>query len=185
MNFSLDKSALLVIDVQRYFFEMVAPVKPQIITLIESFRKANLPIVFTRHAHKKGEPAGQMGRWWHEELPIDGDEESLLIKDITPLKSEMVLVKTKYSAFENTNLAETLREKGVGTVVICGVMTNVCVETTARHAFMKDFQPVVIEDACAANTKEHHKAAILNLSYGFAYVEKTDFILSKLPHENI
>lgn len=182
-------SALLVIDMQRYFLDPEADaylpdalgILPNILTLIESFRKRGRPVVFTRHAHKKGEPTGQMGRWWNNKLPWEGDPQAELIGELKPQKDELVITKTRYSAFEKTELEKYLRERGIDTVIICGVMTHLCVETTARHAFMLDFQPVIIKDACATESREHQEATFLNLAHGFAeIVSVREIILRQL-----
>lgn len=184
----LKKSALLVIDMQRYFLQPKAPaylegaprIVPNIKLLIDSFRNAGLPVVFTRHAHKKGEPANQMRRWWGDELPWEGDRYAEIIKELVPRDDEIVITKTRYSAFEETELDLALRRQGIAAVVLCGVMTNLCVETTARHAFMKDLQPIVVEDACATKRDDYHDASILNLAYGFAFIERADRLIDKL-----
>lgn len=182
------KSALIVIDVQRYFFEhdaeaflkSASAIIPNLLKLIDAFRSAGLPIVFTRHAHKMGEPTGQMGKWWNEKLPYEGTCQADFTSEIVPMPGDLVITKTRYSAFEMTDLDVWLCDRNVTIVVLVGVMTNLCVETTARHAFMKDFQPVIVEDACAANTTRHHKASILNLSYGFARIVKTDDVIGSI-----
>lgn len=181
-------AALLVIDIQRYFFKSTggaflegAPaILPNILKLVDAFRKTKFPIVMTRHAHKTGEPTGQMGRWWNDKLPIDGTLDAELIAELSPASGEIILTKTRYSAFEGTDLDKQLKKLGADLLFICGVMTNLCVETTARHAFMKNFQPIIVEDACAANTPEHHRASILNLSYGFASIITTREVIEAL-----
>jgi nicotinamidase-related amidase len=185
---SLEKSALLVIDMQRYFLEPGAraflegapPITENVRLLIDAFRKAGLPVIFTRHAHKRGESTGQMGRWWKDKLPWEDGREAQLIEGIAPAEGEMLITKNRYSVFEGTELMEALERQGANTLVLCGVTTNLCVETTARHAFVKDIQPIVVEDACAAKTPEYHQASILNLSYGFAHIETTRSIVSQL-----
>jgi len=185
---SLQSSALLIIDMQRYFLESKAPafldppdeLIPNVIKLVGAFREAKRPIIFTRHAHKKGGSTGQMGNWWGDELPYEGDKFSELVKGLPVEEADIILTKTKYSAFEETELDIALKREGIDTVVICGVMTNLCVETTARHAFMKDFNVIIIDDACATKSEDYHRASILNLSYGFAHIEKTKEIIEKL-----
>lgn len=182
------RSGLIVIDMQRYFISRsarayiygAAKIVPKILSLIEIFRKYRLPVIFTRHAHKRPQTTGQMGLWWKNKLPWADNPESELINEIVPQHGEILLTKNQYSAFEGTNLNRKLKTRGIKTVVMCGVMTNLCVETSARHAFMKGLQPIVIEDACAANTNRHHRAALLNLSYGFAYIVKTNDIINDL-----
>lgn len=184
-DFNLSRPALAVIDMQRYFLDedadayLGAPraLVANVTGLIRAFRDSRRPIVFTRHAHRKGDDAGQMGKWWGGKLPREGDRYSELIDDVRPEEGELVLTKTRYSAFEGTELDAWLLERGVDTLVICGVMTNLCVETTARHAFMKELQPLVVEDACASNSTKFHRASITNLEYGFAYIEETSSVI--------
>jgi len=173
---------------QRYFLEeeadayLGAPesLLKNVIGLTGAFRQAKRPVVFTRHAHRKGSDAGQMGRWWDGRLPWEGERQSDLVDDLSPQDGELLITKERYSAFEGTCLDEWLRERGVRTLVLCGVMTNLCVETSARHAFMKEIQPVVVEDACASSSKKLHRASIANLEYGFAYIEKTTSLIDLL-----
>ncbi len=184
----VDSPALLVIDMQRYFLdpkedaflEKGPAIVPNVKKLISVFRKKGLPIIFTRHAHRKGEGTGQMGSWWKNDLPWDGDPAADLIADIGPAEGEQIITKSRYSAFERTIVGPYFKGHGIETVVICGVMTHLCVETSARHAFILDFQPVVVSDACATQTDEHHKASLLNLGHGFAHICDTKTLLSLL-----
>lgn len=183
----LQLPALIVIDLQKYFlsndgdaFLSDAPkIVPNIHKLIEKFREKKLPIVYTRHAHKKNEETGQMGKWWGNQLPWEGDSQSEIISDINPRSDELVIIKKHYSAFFDTELEKYLKNKKIKEIVLCGVLTNCCIETTARDGFMRNFQPVVIEDACATKSKNYHEASILNLSYAFSHISKTtEFIKS-------
>lgn len=153
---------------------------PNVLKLIASFRKNNLPVIFTRHANKKGSGCGVMGKWWNNKLPRDGDVQSELAPKLKPADGEIVITKEKYSAFEQTGLKAILTKLNINEVILCGVMTHLCVETTARHAFLLDFQPVIISDACASDTISHHKAALLNLGHGFAHITSTKEIIKIL-----
>ncbi len=185
----LERSALIVIDMQRYFLDpkarafldTPASLIPNACALIEAFRRANLPVLFTRHAHRRDRPTGQMGRWWGDDLPFEDDPFSQLYPAIKPEAGEVVLIKTHYSAFEETELDHHLRTQGIDTLVLCGVMTNVCVETTARHAFMKELQPVIVADACATKSDDYQNASLTNLAYAFGPTPNTKSILAMLP----
>lgn len=187
-DLDLTSSALAVIDMQRYFLDKGADASlgaqaslfVNVKRIIGAFRQAAKPVAFTRHAHERGADAGQMGRWWKGRLPWEGDVQSELADGLLPAPDELVLTKTRYSAFEGTSFDAWLWERGVRTLVICGVMTNLCVETTARHAFLKDFETVVVEDACASSRPDFHDASILNLGYGFASIVSTDGIITSL-----
>ena len=65
-------------------------------------------------------------------------------------------------------------------VVVCGVLTNLCCETTARSAFMRGFEVYFLEDGTATFSEEMHEAALLNLGYGFAILTKIDDVIRAL-----
>jgi isochorismate hydrolase len=104
--------------------------------------------------------------WWGDLInkrdPMCGISPKLYHKNATVVK------KTQYDAFYQTPLENLLREKGVTQVVITGVMTNLCCETTARSAFVRGFSVFFTVDGTATYNEEFHKATLLNLSYGFA-----------------
>jgi ureidoacrylate peracid hydrolase len=88
------------------------------------------------------------GDWYEDILPLDGD---------------IVVVKNRYDAFQGTNLDLVLRSHGIRTVVMTGVVTNVCVETSARSAFVRDYYVVMAEDGCAAYVPEDHAQTMRNI----------------------
>jgi thioredoxin reductase (NADPH) len=96
------------------------------------------------------------------------------------LSPDRLLVKSHYSAFCSTDLESWLRKQQCDTLVICGVQTHLCCETTAREAFMLDLAPVVVADACAAKDEELHLGALRNLAHGFSVIGTTDQLASAL-----
>lgn len=84
-----------------------------------------------------------------------------------------MMSKEHYSAFQGTGLAARLARLGVTDIFLCGVMTHLCVDTTARHGFMLGFRPTVIADACCSKSQAYHRAALLALGHGFADIIKT------------
>lgn len=82
---------------------------------------------------------------------------------IRPIEGDIVVVKNRYDAFQGTNLDLVLRSHGIRTVVMTGVVTNVCVETTARSAFVRDYYVVMAEDGCAAYVREDHEQTMRNI----------------------
>jgi nicotinamidase-related amidase len=77
---------------------------------------------------------------------------------------DLVVDKVRFDAFQWTSLEPLLRGLGVTAVMICGVVTNICVESTARSAFMRDFPVTLLADCCAAKTRRLHELAIEVLS---------------------
>lgn len=188
MELNTRASALLVIDMQNYFvdekcsgFMEAAPaVLPNVKRLLEAYRKRGLPVLFTAHAHEAPALDGGLMHWWWDELIMKGTGESRIVDALAPREDEKVLVKNRYSAFYHTDLETNLRCLRVEDIVITGVMTNLCCESTARDAFFRDYRVFFMMDATAATTEEFHVATLRNLSYGFAYVTDTDSLLRSL-----
>jgi nicotinamidase-related amidase len=188
MELAREKSALLVIDMQNFFVDTrskgLGPISPTVLSntrrLIQAFRKSGRPIIYTRHVHREdGSDAGILG-WWWPDMIVEGGWDSEIHEEIAPEPSDKVIFKHRYSAFYNTDLEIVLRCKGIEDVVICGVMTNLCCESTAREAYFRDYRVFFLADATGTAHPEMHAATLLNLSYGFAYVTTTDDIVSQL-----
>ncbi len=103
----------------------------------------------------------------------------------TPADGDFVVVKTRYSAFHNTDLESRLRAAGVDTLVICGLTTECCVDAAARDAFQRDFHVFVAGDACAAYQPDIHQAALRSLELNCAILAASDAIVTaweRSPH---
>jgi nicotinamidase-related amidase len=188
MKLKKGKTALLVIDMQNFFVDTrskgLGPISPTVLAntgrVIKAFRKANQPVIFTRHVHREdGSDAGILG-WWWPDMIVEGSKDSEIHRDIAPTPDEKVILKHRYSAFYNTDLEIMLRCQEIEDVVICGVMTNLCCESTARAAYFRDFRVFFLADATGTAYPEMHQATLLNLAYGFAYITTTDDIVSQL-----
>jgi nicotinamidase-related amidase len=92
----------------------------------------------------------------------------------------MTIPKKRYSAFFGTDLDKVLRSRGIRDLIISGVMTNLCCETTARDAFMKDYRVFFLIDGTATRRSELHLATLKNLGFGFAYLLTCDELIQKL-----
>ena len=162
--------ALLVIDVQNHFSSMATPILHNLNTTISLCRRASIPVIFTRHCHKSPSDAGMLEEWWSGDLIVDGTAEAELLEALDRKSSDLVVEKSTYSAFRSTGLEEKLVEMGVKEVIVTGVMTNLCCETTSREAFVRGFRVFFSADATATSDVELHEAALKNLAYGFAYL---------------
>lgn len=184
-SFNLQNSALLVIDAQEYFINKNShayiPSSKAVISsvreLISLYEKNNLPIVFTRHAYLKKENPGIMKKWWKD--VIYNDDKLSEIKNELMTKNAKVFRKTRYSAFEKTGLEKYLKEKSIKRILISGFMTNLCCDTTARGAFMKDFETYFLIDGTAAYNEELHSASLKTLSQGFVVPVTTEQIIDE------
>ena len=106
-----------------------------------------------------------------------------IVDGLKPADAELVVRKPRYDAFLHTPLEEAFRARGIDTVVIGGVITNCCVDTSARSAFMRGFGVLVLEDCVGTFTQERdlHDAALRNLSLLFAVVRDSS-VLAEAVH---
>ncbi|CAL9231275.1 unnamed protein product [Arabidopsis halleri] len=168
-------ATLLVIDMQNHF-SMAKPILNNALTTIDICRRASIPVFFTRHNHKSPTDHGMLGEWWNGDLILDGTTDSEIIPEIYHQVTgpDEIVEKSTYSAFHNTRLHEKLDKIGVKEVIVIGVMTNLCCETTAREAFVNGFRVFFSTDATATVNEELHEATLMNLAYGFAYLVDCD-----------
>ena len=167
------ESCLLVIDMQRYFldeeshaFLPAAPaIVPGILGLVKAYYVKKYPVVFTRHINDQHN-AGMLAKWWDDIIPAD-DEISALIPEL-PLEGATVITKTQYDAFYQTDLDDQLKRNNVRQVVITGVQTDLCCETTARSAFVRGYEVIIGIDATATENEDLHVASLSTLAHGFA-----------------
>ena len=96
---------------------------------------------------------------------------------ISPLPTERVVIKHRYSAFINTDLNTVLKARNIQSVLVCGVATNVCVETTARDAYMYDYYVTMIDDCSAAYEAKLHLGTLDNMRRHFGLVASSHEII--------
>jgi len=99
---------------------------------------------------------------------------------LAPRRGERIIWKHRYSGFYNTDLEVVLRGMGATDLIIAGILTNICCETTARDAFMRDFRVFFLADATATSEPEFQAATLKNLAYAFAYVLTVDSLLKQV-----
>jgi len=166
------RAALLLLDLQKYFLDpgshAFVPSAPAILDgllgLAGAFRRRRRPVIWTRHGNTPAD-AGRMANWWRDML-LPGSTAAGWA--VPPEPGDIVVDKTGYDAFLGTDLASILTMADTSQVVVCGVMTHLCCETTARSAFGRGFEVFFPADGTAAPTRAFHAASLLNLGHGFA-----------------
>lgn len=193
MQLRKESSALLVIDMQEFFLDPKSPsftcgglaILPVLQRLIAGFRAAGRPVIYTKHVHHPDHlDSGIMG-WWWKGMCIEGSPESEIHRDLAPLPSEKVVLKHRYSAFYNTDLETILRCLKIEDLVITGIMTNMCCESTARDAYFRDYRVFFLADGTGSINEEMQLASLLNLAFGFAHVTTSDRIMEDLQSPEI
>src|SRR2546429_2773097 len=175
-------TALLIIDMQRDFMEpggfgetlgndvsqLARAIEP-IAAVLNAAREAGMLVVHTREGHlpdlsdappakvQRGAPSlrigdpGPMGR-----ILIRGEAGHDIIPALYPLAGEIVIDKPGKGAFYATGLDDMLRERGIENLLVCGVTTEICVNTTVREANDRGYRCVVLADGCASYFPEFH-----------------------------
>jgi len=191
-NFDPKQSALLILDMQSYFLQpsshafipSAVAIIPGLKQLAQSYYAHNLTVVFTQHLNSQ-QDAGAMSRWWQDLITIENPMSAIIPE--FDFSNRYVMRKNQYDAFYQSNLEQYLSKKGITQVVISGVMTHLCCETTARSAFVRGFDVFFLIDGTATYNREHHMASLLNLAHGFAtpiLVSDVQAHVNNLPEKN-
>jgi len=176
----LDGAALLVIDIQAFYYPggMLPLVEPEAASanarrLVEHFRKAGRPVIHVQHL-PKGVDAPD---------PTGIDPQYRIHPDVLPRPGEVVIGKHYANAFRDTELLATLRNLGVTKLIVCGMQTHMCVEAAVRAAADLGFEVTVVRDACATRAltdngvevpaAQVHAAALAAMASSYATVVST------------
>ena len=177
-EFERDRSVLIVVDMQNDFVLEGAIMCvnearkqiPKIQTLISKCRELGVPVIYTVQdtdpvfcplevaSVPKLKTAGMRV----------GTRGYQVVDELAPLPDEVIIRKRRFSAFYQTDLDIVLRNirgviKPVDTVIICGTVTNICCESTARDACFRDYKVILGSDVCSAHTLEAHNATLENM----------------------
>ena len=171
------RTAVLVVDMLNEFCKeggaMVLPgyealIGPQT-RLIEAARTAGAPIVFVVDTHRRHM---RREREFVKRTPhcIEGEWGCQVIEELAPREDDIFVIKRRYSGFFNTDLDLTLKDMGVDTVVVMGVVTNICVRSTVHDAFFHGYQVIVPEDCVAATGPREQESSLYDIATHFGFV---------------
>jgi ureidoacrylate peracid hydrolase len=187
-------AALIVVDVQNDFVSpegsagkrgddvsAAVAMVPNLIRLIDEARRVGLTIVYVRTTHSEWTDTPS---WIYRSSQKgalntcrEGTWGAEFYDGISPLPTERVVIKHRYSAFINTDMNTVLKARGVESVLVCGVATNVCVETTARDAYIYDYYVTMIDDCSAAYDARLHMNTLENIRRHFGLVASSQQII--------
>ena len=179
------RTALLVVDIQNLFvgFPLHPPVEevlPRLHRFIHAARAAGVTIVRIQNvipdAMYSEVYGGQFGRPTSFLAP--GSENAALYPGFEPESGDVLITKPRYSAFIGTPLETVLRARGIRTVIVAGLTTDVCVSSTARDAFQRDFHTVTLADCAAEQTQARHESGLATLASVFGLVCDSSDVLA-------
>ena len=205
VRFDIDpgRTALVIVDMQNCFVAgspVAAPAGAQVAgrlnRLAAAVRGAGIPVVWTRHVVRPdGSNTGLLG----ELVPpvaagvINDDAPTAALHPLMDLRpGDIVVDKPRFGSFHGTDLEMILRSRGIDTLILGGINTNVCVDTTAREAAVREFRVLFLRDGTAnfdlpggglgpASAEELQRAACAVMAFGFAEVVTVDQVLSRIP----
>ncbi|PYM41677.1 MAG: cysteine hydrolase [Candidatus Rokuibacteriota bacterium] len=155
--------------------------------VIDAGRHAGSPVLFVVDTHRRNVRQDRefLKRTSH---CLEGSWGAQVIEDLDPRPDDLYIVKRRYSAFFNTDLDLTLRDLQVNTLVIFGVVTNICVRSTVHDAFFLGYQVVVPEDCVAATGPREQESSLYDIGTHFGIVadseQVTGALLRSAPLEN-
>ena len=166
--------------------------------VIEAARAAGIPLVFLQMTYSPdlsdaGGPDSpnyqkELGLIMMRQRPelagkllVRGSWDWQIVEALKPKDGDIVVEKSRYDGFTRTGLAETLRRLGVRNLLFTGIATNICVESTARHAFFEEFWPILVEDAVNhAGPDFNRQATVWAFEWVFGWVTQTEDIVAAL-----
>jgi nicotinamidase-related amidase len=163
-----ERTALLNVDLQNFFVES-APDGPGVLERINSLaqlcRQAGILVIHTMHVLRpNGSNAGVLGQLVpavvEEGFLYAGARTAALHEGLVVAPQDITLEKPRFGAFHGTDLEMILRTKGIDTVIITGISTDVCCDTTAREANARDFLVLFVSDGTAVNADNDEDAAV-------------------------
>ncbi len=185
-------TALLVVDMQKAFVDNqyslgqlgldVTPLQeaiPGCVKLVEMARAAGIPVIFTRYVYMPGmvDFGLHRGAKGDERLSTQslgfGTEEIEVIDELGATPEDIIIDKSRPSSFYGTRLEPVLTSMAIRNLVVCGVTTNICVETTVRDAGQRDYGTYVVRDAVAEFTPERNHYALVGMGWSFGEVIET------------
>jgi len=195
-NIDPTKTALLVIDMQNDFVLEGAPMEvpaardaiPNIQRLIAQARSLNMPVIYSQHTLLEDSQNSILEATYNPKLFSVGMRKGTtgvqVIEDLKPQPQDTIIEKYRYDAFHNTLLEPTLKNirglNQIDTVIITGTLTEVCCESTARGAYMRDYKVAFVSDATGGLSNEAQKATEHVIGIFFGRVLSTEETLAEL-----
>lgn len=192
-----DRAALLIIDMQNAFVEkggsleipMARQCVPRIKKLLNACRSLAVPVIYTVSAHYIGDVmVSPLELAYQPQLRdkfiVPGSHVDQVFAELAPQPGDHIVRKYRFDAFYNTNLETLLHTLKypdcIDTLIITGTVTNICCESTARSAYMRDYKVAFTSDATGGLDRESHEATLRIMGRCFARVMQVDEIIAEM-----
>lgn len=197
------RAAVVTVDVQNDFchpkgflgqrgapMHLIESMLPRLARFLDEARAQSIPVihVISHHDEQYASPVVTAQKLRHG-LPMELDGRPLKdapyclkgtwgaeLAGIDARPGEEIVIKHRYSGFHNTNLDLVLRSRGIQTVILTGVATNACVESTGRDVYMHDYYLVFVSDGTATTSQAAHDGTLANIDQFFGEVASADAV---------
>jgi ureidoacrylate peracid hydrolase len=212
VEIDLAQSAVVVVDMQNAFASKngmldiagvdvagAPAVIQSIARVLDAARRASVPVIYLQMGFKPdlSNSGGPSTPNWHKELAlrlmacrpelkgkllVEGTWDFAIVDELKLHPVDLVVVKSRYSGFANTTLDAELKARSIRYLFFTGIATNVCVETTLRHAFVLDYWPILITDAVMpAGPPAMQEATLFNVESYFGWTIPAGEFIDKIP----
>ena len=202
-SFETEKTALVVVDMQNYFLDESqlagCPVGQTIVDNVNRIanivRETGGIVIWTQHFNPEHTP--ETWKTAHERYSPEKGE--IRIKSMRPgqwpfefwptleiREEDYRVIKRRYSALiqGSSDMELILQDNGIENILICGVATNICCDSTARDAMMLNYRTLMVSDGCATSSDEEHGGALIAFYTNFGDVQNTDELCARLEASN-
>lgn len=181
------KTALLIIDMQKDVVKKLvktgASIVPAIKDVLESCRKMEVPVIYLLREHRQNSldvERFRLALFKEKPFLVENSEGAEVLEELTPLPSEIVISKRRFSGFFQTDLLMILMRLHITSVVVCGLQTPNCIRATVTDALAYDYDVTVLEDATAAQSSEVHQSNLFDMRNMGANIQKADVFLEEI-----
>lgn len=173
-----DNTAVLVIDMQNDSVRQDGKIPAEggetiidrIDMLLKIARRNNIPIIYIAHEHRKDLSDFGIAHYFEPPSVIENTKGAEIIEELKPLNDDLIVKKTRYDAFFQTELDLILRQKKIVNLIVAGVLTDGCVLSTVVTARSLDYKVFLLSDCTAGTTQKKHEESLEIISTYFAKI---------------
>jgi len=191
-----NKSCLLIIDLNNVYTQrestfvygnLINKALNNTSKLLNECRKQNIPVIYVRSKRDRESLLGIQAKKWKtiSNANLHTTNCYNFDKSIEPMQDEIIIEKSKPSAFFNTTLENELKFMGIDTLIICGTSTSGCIRSTVMDAFYRDYHIIIPEECCGDRSKQAHLSNLFDIDMKYGDVMNLEEVLNKVIGDNI
>jgi ureidoacrylate peracid hydrolase len=187
LRFRKESTAVLVVDMLNDFFKpggkmvlddghvLFKPTRK----LIQKARSVKIPVIYVNDSHRPGLREDREFKKRAEHC-IEGTWGAQVVSELKPQNGDLIITKRRFSGFFETDLDLTLKDLQIDTVVVMGVVTNICVRSTIHDAFFRGYQIIVPRDCVMATGEREQESSLYDIETHFGDVTTSERIIAMM-----